>query len=481
MSRNEHEDRIQHADHDPCASASWADLLSPRNALRSLALTGGIALHAINIYIVATILPSVVRDIGGLEYYAWNTTLFVVASIVGSVLATRLIEAAGTRAAYLLALTIFAVGALACAAAPNMLWMLAGRTVQGVGGGLLFALAYALIRVMFEERLWSRVMAMVSGVWGGATLLGPAVGGVFAQSGHWRWAFLSLLPVAAILALIVIGQFGGKSAAAASAHNRIPFGKIALLVASVLVISLGSLAPELRWNIGGIVAGLVIAAWIVRLDRGAGVKLLPTGAYSLSTQVGAIYACMGLLIIGITTEVFIPYFLQVIHGRTPLVAGYMTGAMSFGWTTASLLSSSRVGVAADRMIRLGPPIVLTSLIALALMTPQVSLLLSDLGFGLYCLVLAAVGFGIGLGWPHMSIRVFTAARPGEEALAASSITTVQLYATAVAAALAGVVANSTGIIDPGGVAGAQNAARWLFGSFALAPALALWVVPRILR
>ncbi|MGB7480282.1 MAG: MFS transporter [Burkholderiaceae bacterium] len=460
--------------------ASWADLLSARNLLRSLALTGGIALHAVNIYIVTTVLPTVVREIGGLEYYAWSTTLFVVASIAGSVLATRLIHALGARIAYLLALSVFCVGAVGCAAASSMPWLLLGRTVQGLGGGLLFALAYALIRLIFEEALWGRVMALVSGVWGAATLLGPAIGGIFAQIGHWRWAFLAVLPVAAVLALIVIGQLDRKPAEGGDA-GALPLGKIGLLVASVLAISLASLAPRPGWNVAGIGAGLALLMLMVALDRKAAVRLMPRGAYSLSNQLGAIYACMALLIVGISSEVFIPYFLQTIHGRTPLAAGYMTAFVSFGWTAASLLSSGRIGAAADRMVRLAPPILLASLLALMLVTPNPVLMAGDTGTALYCALLAAAGFGIGLGWPHLSIRVFNGARAGEETLAASSITTVQLYATALAAALAGVVANGAGITEPGGVAGAQNAAQWLFGAFAVAPALAMLLTGRILR
>jgi len=459
--------------------ASWADLLSARNLLRSLALTGGIALHAVNIYIVATVLPTVVREIGGLEYYAWNTTLFVVASIAGSVLATRLIQRCGARAAYLLALVLFCVGATVCAAAPSMPWLLFGRTVQGLGGGLLFALAYALIRLIFDEVLWGRVMALVSGVWGAATLLGPAVGGIFAQAGHWRWAFLAVLPVAAALALIVIGQLERKPAGGAA--GALPLGRIGLLVASVLAISLTSLAPRPGWNVAGIGAGLELLLWMVALDRKATVRLMPRGGYALSSPLGAIYACMALLIIGVSSEVFIPYFLQTIHGHTPLAAGYMTAFVSFGWTAASLLSSGRTGAAADRMVRLAAPIVLASLLALMLATPNPAAMAGDAGTALYCMLLAAAGFGIGLGWPHLAIRVFNGASAGDETLAASSITTVQLYATALAAALAGVVANGAGISDPGGVAGAQNAAWWLFGSFAAAPALALVLTGRILR
>lgn len=458
-------------------AASWSEFLKGRNAWRSIALAGGVALHAINVYIVTTILPTVIADIGGLTYYAWNTTLFVVASIVGSALAARFIQTLGPRRAYLLALAVFSLGSVLCALAPSMPILLAGRSVQGFGGGILFALSYALIRLVFEEHLWSRAMALVSGMWGIATLCGPAIGGVFAQSGHWRWAFWFLLPVALLLAVIVIGQLGKRSQQP-PASTRPPFVTIGLLVASVLAISVASLSREWLWNLIGIATGLGLGVLIARRDKRAQVKLLPTGAYSLKTPLGRLYAVMTLLIVAITAEIFVPYFLQVIHDLSPLSAGYLTAAMAGGWTVGSLFSAGKTGAGAERMIRLGPPLVCLALVVLAVMTPIGLLLDSAAGLGLYIVALAAVGLGIGLGWPHLLTRVFTAAKPGEETLASSSITTVQLYASALAAALAGVIANSAGLTEPGGVVGAQQAALWLFGLFAVAPLLAMFLLAR---
>lgn len=319
---------------------SWGELLSGRNGLRSIALAGGVALHAINIYIATTILPSVVRDIGGLEYYAWNTTLFMAASIVGAPLSANVLSRFGPRAAYLVALVVFCAGTLACALARDMPWMLVGRAAQGFGGGILFALSYALIRIVFDERLWSRAMAMVSGMWGVATLCGPAIGGVFAQSGTWRLAFVALVPVAAVLALIVIVQLPAREASGARAA-RPAIGKILLLAASVLVVSVASLSKEIVANVAGVAAGLAIALLIARFERGAARRLLPTGAYDVRAPLGAIYACMSLLVIGMTTEIFVPYFLQIIHGYPPLLAGYLTALMAAGWTVGSLFSSGR--------------------------------------------------------------------------------------------------------------------------------------------
>lgn len=461
-------------------TASWSELMSGPNALRSIALAGGVALHAINIFIATTILPSVVRDIGGLEYYTWNTTLFAAASIMGSACCARLMSVLGARQAYLLALAIFSLGAIICATAPTMYWLLAGRSVQGLGGGVLFALSYSLIRIVFEARLWSRAMGIVSGMWGTATLFGPAIGGIFAQMGNWRLAFWVLLPAAVLLAIIVIAQLPGKSSSDQHA-GRIPLGKISLLVLSVIAISAASLSDQPIWQLTGVAIGLALGCLIARLDSRAKVKLLPTGAYSINTRQGAVNAIMALLMFGITVEIFIPYFMQIIHGHTPIVAGYLNAVMAGGWTIASITSSSRGGPTANRLIRIGAPVMLMSLLAMAVMTPQGDTFSSGIGLIIYCVVLALLGFGVGVGWPHILTRVLTFAPVGEESLASSSITTIQLYATAVAAAVAGLVANSAGLTNPGGIAGASSAAVWLFSSFAIAPALAIWLIPRIIR
>ena len=142
-------------------NASWGSLLSGRNGARSLALSGGVALHAINIYIATTVLPSVVAEIGGVSLYAWNMTLFVVASIIGSALTARLLARRGSRGAYAVAALCFMLGSLTCALAPSMTVMLIGRTLQGLGGGFLFALSYSMIQSVFAERLWPRAMALI--------------------------------------------------------------------------------------------------------------------------------------------------------------------------------------------------------------------------------------------------------------------------------------------------------------------------------
>ncbi|HLU15052.1 MAG TPA: MFS transporter [Burkholderiaceae bacterium] len=450
---------------------SWSELLSGRNGLRSLALAGGVALHAVNMYVVTTILPSVVADIGGLEYYAWNLTLFVAASILGSALSPKIIDSWGVRTGFLVAIAVFSAGTTGCALAPSMPWMLLARTVQGLGGGMLLGLSYASVRLVFEERLWPLAMVLVSSMWGVATLGGPAVGGIFAQTGHWRLAFWSILPGCAVLALLVVTQLS-RSAGRTGQRSRPPLGKIALLVLTVMVVSVSSLSQALVWNALGVLGGILVAALIVRMDLHAKGRLLPAGSYRIGGVLGSAYACICLLSIGATTEIYIPYFLQLIHGQSPLMAGYWTAILSVGWTTGSFISSRRAGAVAGRFILAGPLMSAASLALLAVLMPLSGLSAGDRTAWVLLVPLMGVGLGIGLCWPLLLTRVFKASPPGQENIGSAAITTLQLFAMAMGAAVAGMVANAAGFTDPGGLEGTQSAARALFVVVACAPALA---------
>lgn len=180
-------------------TASWRDLFTAGNMAVSAMLTGGVAIHALSLRVVATILPSVVAEIGGLRFFAWATTLAMVGSIWGAALAAVLANSRGLKGAYRVSLVLFASGSTICAVAPNMMTLLIGRLFQGFGGGLLTALAYTTIRRVFVEALRTRAIVLVSGIWGVAALCGPLLGGVLAGWGFWGgpsgWTFRSPSPL----------------------------------------------------------------------------------------------------------------------------------------------------------------------------------------------------------------------------------------------------------------------------------------------
>lgn len=451
--------------------AGWAALLAGVNAVRTLALVGGVALHAINLYIGTTILPSVVRDIGGLAFYAWNTALFVVASIISAAMATQVLGKLGPRFAYVLGAAIFAAGSLACALAPSMPVMLAGRVVQGFGGGLLLALPYAMIRLLYDEALWSRAIGLLSGMWGVATLVGPAIGGVFAQMDAWRWAFGALIPAAALFAVLAVCAIPRRNTAT-SPPSSMPWTQLCLLAGAVFAVSAGSVSPQVAWNAAGVAVAIALSALLVMVDKRAANRLLPKDALRPGA-IGALYLAMALLAMTVTsTEIFAPLFFQVLHAQTPLASGYLAAIMSAGWTVGSLISSSATGSRARLAIRIAPVLALAGVVGMAVLMPSPSSgnwqVLAPI-----CIAMVAVGFAVGIAWPHLSTRVLQIAPPGEEDLAASSIMTVELFATAMGAALAGMLANVGGLSSPGGVPGTSGAAQWLFAVFAIAPALCL--------
>lgn len=461
------------------APASWGQLLGRQHGLTALALTGAVAMHAINVHIVTTILPSVVQEIGGMAWYAWSTTLFVVASIVEAALSVRLLSRHGARAAMLAALLVFALGTLLCAMASSMPILLAGRTVQGLGGGTVGALSYTLIRLVFPPALWPRAIALISAMWGIATLSGPAVGGLFAQAGHWRLAFGALLPLLVLQMLLVQRQLAPSRllSRAGSGGAGIAVKQIALLALSVLLVAAASVVNVPLWQWLLAAAGLLTGACAIARERHAAQRLLPQGGSTLAHPLGMLYAAVALLLIGTMTEVFVPYLLQHLHGLRPLTAGYVTALLAGGWSAASVLFSGKSGAAGRALMLRGPVLCALALVILALAMPwQGSVALVASG-----MALALLGLGVGMAWPHVLNAIMLNAGKGEADAAASAITTVQLYGMAVGAALVGLAANALGLAQTADRAALGQSAAWLFGVFAIFPAMAAWAVRRYLR
>ncbi len=307
------------------ATPGWRELFGGGHGGRAIALAAGVTLHAVNIFVATTIMPSVVAEIGGLAYYAWNATLFIVGSIVGSALASELLARHGARGAYRIAALAFAAGSLAAALAPTMPVLLAARALQGLGGGMLFALSYALIRLVLPQELWPRAIALGSGTWGAAALSGPFVGGIFAESGQWRLAFWAVLAATGAFALLCARVLPAPGTAPPPiAAGRFPSRRLALLAGAALAISGASVVPSLWVNAAGLAVALLLLVAMVRLERAATVRLLPSDALRPATPLGAVYLTMGLVTVGTNAIVFVPLLLQVLHGLSPLGAGYLT-------------------------------------------------------------------------------------------------------------------------------------------------------------
>lgn len=459
------------------AAPRLSGLFSRAYLFGTLMLGGGIMLHAVETYITATLMPSIVRDIGGLPLFAWATTIYVAASVLGSTFVAVRPESVTLNRCYVFGAVLFGIGSLVCAIAPTMETVLAGRAIQGLGAGFLVALGYAFIRFVYPEPLWSTASTLYAAAWGIATFLGPTIGGIFAAGSAWREAFALLVPISILMAVSAPKLL--PSGDGERVTTKTPFLQILLLVAAVVVLSFASSvdAPALRGAFAACAVIGVVAA--VAIERRAQARLLPAGTISLSSPLAGVYLIMLLLLVTVCSDIYIPYFLQVLHGVTPLVSGYLVALLALGWTAAAFATAGLKGRRANRVIVAG-----AGLEALATALLVFTLARHNPASGLALLAIATVfiflmGFGIGMGWAHLVTHVLHLAPAGETDKASAAITTMQALGAAFGAALAGIVVNSTGLVAPGGTEGALTAARWLYALLAIPAAFAILLAIRL--
>ena len=158
------------------AAGSWKDVLAEGRFAQFVLICLAVWLHAADSLVTATIMPSVGADLGGYAYFGWATAGFLLGSVVAGASAGWLTGRMGLRQAFVLSAVIYAIGCLMSAAAPDIWTFLAGRLVQGLGGGWLAGFSSVAIGLLFPDRTLPRVYAAVTGIWGIATLIGPLLG-----------------------------------------------------------------------------------------------------------------------------------------------------------------------------------------------------------------------------------------------------------------------------------------------------------------
>lgn len=448
----------------------WGELFGGGNALPVLVFAGGIGMNAIEVFIGSTLMPSVVAEIGGLDLFAWVTTVFIVASIVASIFAAIRPFGLGPRQNYVIAAAMFAVGSLICGLAPSMPVLLVGRALQGFGGGLLAALTFMMVRLVFPEHLWARAFALASGIWGIATLVGPSIGGVFAELGIWRWAFIILVPIATLLGLLAVRVVPAKSSEAGM--TTLPLRQIGLMIVAVLTLSTaGAVSGNVTLAAGLTATAILAIVALGMIERSARQKLFPTGTFRFGTLLASLFGVMVLLQMAITSDIFIPLFMQTLHGMGPLLAGYMVALVAVGWSVSSMLTAGWTERRARMVISGGPLLVLVAAVGLALFVGhnnQASNLVFIVPIGLSLLMM---GVGIGTAWTQLTPRVMQAAPDGEHDVTSAALSTIQLFASGLGAALGGLIVNLAGLASASPTP--VTAASWLYGMFIVIATLAV--------
>ncbi len=304
-------------------------------------LLTGMFLSALDQSIVGTALPRITSELGGLDKLSWVVTAYLLTATSSTPLWGKISDLYGRRPLFQLAILVFLVGSLLAGFSRNMEELIAFRAIQGLGGGGLMALAMATIGDIVPPRERARYQGYIAAVFGTASVLGPVLGGWFADGPGWEWIFFINVPIG-IVALVV------TSSALKLKHVRrdhsIDYLGAAVLVASVSSILLytawaGSAYGWGSWDaLRLLVLGLALAVAFVLVELRAKEPILPMSLFRnpifrVSTSFGFL---VGMAMFG--AMVFLPIYLQVVDGMSPTKSGLAMLPLVVGLFSASISS-----------------------------------------------------------------------------------------------------------------------------------------------
>jgi len=365
---------------------------------RRLVVFGGLLLvlllAALDSTIVATALPTIVGELGGLERLSWVVTAYLLAQTVVTPLYGKLGDLYGRKRVLQAAVGIFLLGSVLCGAARSMVQLIAFRALQGLGGGGLIVSSQAAIADVVPPRDRGRYQGVFGAAFGMASIAGPLLGGFFTTHLSWRWIFYVNLPLGLVALFVVSTALPGG---AGGRRHRVDYAGAALLAvalaAIVLATDLGGIAYA--WSspqiVGTLLGGAVALALFVAVERRAAEPVLPLRLFGnrvflVASLVGLV---VGFALFGAVT--FLPLFLQVVRGQSPMASGLQLVPMMGGMVLTSIAAGqviSRTGRYRVFPIA-GTAVTTTGLFLLSRLTPSIgSLELS--------LELAVLGIGLGM-------------------------------------------------------------------------------------
>src|SRR5881409_3353121 len=317
---------------------------------RILAIYSGLMvallLAALDQTIVATALPKVVSDLGGITQYTWVFTAYMLGSTVTVPLYGKLGDAHGRKPLFLVAISIFLLGSVLCGAAQNMVELVIFRAIQGVGAGGLFPLTLAMVGMIVPPRDRGRYQGLIGSVFAAASIIGPLVGGFIVDNTTWRWIFYVNLPIGG-LALLVISLTMPRPGQRRD-RRYIDWIGAGLLAAGTTAILLGLVwgGRQYAWTSGHVVGALAVSALVLAVftlvERRVPEPILPFDLLR-NRNVAAGVASMGLVGMAMFgTITYVPLFVQGVIGTSATSSGVVLTPLLLGAVTTSFISGQIV-------------------------------------------------------------------------------------------------------------------------------------------
>lgn len=406
-------------------------------------LSLAVLLAALDQTIVATALPTIVSDLGGLELLSWVVTAYLITLSVSMPLYGKLGDLYGRKPVFLFAILVFVVGSALSGLTQSMVWLVAFRAVQGLGASGLLVGAQAIIADIVSPRARGRYQGLMGAVVGLTSIAGPLAGGFFTDQLSWRWVFYINLPVGA-LAFAVLAT--ALKLPRPTTRPRIDYLGAVLLGAALTCIVLFTSwgGTQYAWDSPAIlslaaVGAVLLGLWVVA-ERYVAEPIIPrrlfrSGTFSISTAVSLI---LGLAMFGAIT--FLPLFLQIVSGASATNAGLLLLPMMGGLIIAAGVSGQVITVTGHYKWSLlaGTAIAAGALYLLSTMDAAVTRFTS----GVYMVVL---GVGIGLVIQVVVVAVQNTASRQDVGAATSTVNVARSIGGAVGvAAFAAIFTNRLG-------------------------------------
>jgi MFS family permease len=408
----------------PSAGGIW----TPGRRPLTIGLVLAVTLVAFEALAIATVLPVVSRQLGDLRLYGWVFSAFLLSSLIGIVVAGTLADRVPLARPMLAGLALFAVGLVIGGTAPTMAILVAGRAVQGLGAGVVPAVAYVAISRGYPDGCRPRMFAVLSTAWVIPGLIGPAIAALVASAVGWRWVFLGLLPLVVVAGLLATLALRSVPRPTSTARPELPYLPVLGVVAGAGVALASLSSGQLPIVVVGVLAGGALL--VVSLRR-----LTPPGTLLARRGLPATILSRGLLTCSFFAgDAYVPYAITVVrHAPTEMGALALTAA-TMTWTAGSWVQArwiTRVGP--RRLIRLGEGMVF---IGLALMSVT---LLPSVPVALGIVAWAIGGFGIGQAYAPLSVTTLDRATRGQEGRATSALQLFDVLGQAIGTGVAGAI------------------------------------------
>jgi EmrB/QacA subfamily drug resistance transporter len=310
----------------------------PRRGPILVALMLSMGIAALDATIVATAVPQIVGNLGGFSRYPWLFSIYLLTQAVSVPIYGRLSDLFGRKPVLFFGIGVFLAGSVLCGAAWSMLSLIVFRGIQGIGAGAIIPMTTTIVGDIYTLEERGKIQGYISSVWGMASVVGPALGGVLAQYASWRWIFYLNLPVG--IAAVFMLQRHLREDVVRRTH-RIDYEGAVALTAGLSLLILALLEGGVGWawrsgqSIGLFLGAAALLALFVRIERHAAEPMLPPWVFSRRILVAANVAAttIGAVLIGLTS--FVPTYAQGVVGVGAVLAGFAMAAMSVGWPLAS--------------------------------------------------------------------------------------------------------------------------------------------------